>query len=174
MQWAFIISIILLAAGSVAVVILSLRESYRNTLRDIENSVEEFRSLTAEHIAIYERMYALVFFFGNDLSADKTEFSVSEDASLQELFSINMQVDFELSLLSEKISKSESLMKERGASVRKINGEIEKHESAFMTCTAFLNKQILSAKRYSSFRFSKYILKNLGKCVYKPVIFEKR
>ncbi len=174
MQWAFIIPIILLAAGSVAVIIFSLRESYRNTLKDVEQSAQEFRHLTSEHVDIYERMYALVFFFGNDLSADKTEFSIPENASLQDLFDINTQVDFELSLLSEKIAGSESLMKERSASIKKLNGEIEEHESSFMTCALLLNKRIVSARRYSSFRFSEYILKNLGKCVYKPVIFEKR
>lgn len=174
MQWAFIIPIILLAAGCVAIVVFSLRESYRLTLKEIDLTVESIRGLVCKHVDIYERAYALVFFFGGDPSADKTEFSVSENAGVQELFDISSQVDFELSLLCERISKSEALIKERGASIRNLYAELEAHESELLTSVALLNERIASAKHFSSTKLSKYILKNLGSCAHEPIVFEKR
>lgn len=174
MQWIFIIPIISLAAGSVAIIIFSLRESYRIALADVNEAAEKVRELTNEHIGIYERMYALVFFFGADISADKTEFSVPENAGMQELFDINMQVDLELSLLSEKISQSEIIMKERGATIKKIGEELENFESVFFATVAELNKRIHTARLFVAFKPTRRVFRDIGKCSQRPIVFEKR
>ncbi len=174
MEWAFIIPTILLAALCVAVVIFSLRESYRNALREIDSAAENLREIVTKHIDVYERMYAIVFFFGNDSSADKTQFSAPEDAGMQELFDISTKVDFEISLLCEKISKSETLTKERGASVKKLYTELEEHESNLLSSASLYNEHIVAARRYSSFKLSKYLLKGLDECKREQIVFEKQ
>lgn len=173
MEWAFIIPTILLAALCVAVVIFSMRESYRNTLREIDSAAENLREIVAKHIDLYERTYALVFFFGSDSSSDKTQFSLPEDADMQELFDTSVKVDFEISLLCEKISASESLMKERGASVKKLYAELEEHESSLLSSASLYNERVASAIRHSSFKLSKYLLKGLGECEREQIVFEK-
>ncbi len=164
---------ILLAAGCVAVLIFSVRESYRNTTRDIDLTSENIRNLVLSYIDIYDRMYALVFFFGNSSSEDKAEFAIPENANMQELYDINSQIDFQISLLCEKASKSDSFMKERGTSVKKLYAEIEAHESNFFTSTALFNERVACAKHYSSFKLSKYVLKKLEPCIHKEIVFEK-
>ena len=173
MQWAFIVPIILLAAGLITVAIFSLRQSYKIALDDISGAANELRALTRAHADLYDRTYALVFFFGNDVSEEKAEFTLPDSPTLQELFDANTQIDFEISLLNAKIDKSETLMKERGASIKSIGTELEQIDISLISLASTLNRRISWARRISSFKLSKYLLTKLDACTHEQIIFRE-
>lgn len=171
MQWVFIACVIVLTALVAIVAAFSLRESYRLTLVRAESAAERVRTLTQKHIDIYEKTYALIFFFGGELSSDidKKEFSISDETRMADLPAINKDVDLSLSDICQKIESCESLIKERGASFKKTVAEIEALERDLIAETASFNKYASRARLLISVRPFKRLLKDIGKCPYKPI-----
>lgn len=171
MQWLFIALIIVLTALSVLGTAYSLRQAYKLNLLRVESAASRVRALTARHIDVYEKAYALVFFFGGDLSSsiEKKEFTLKDETPLSELPLINSGVDAALSELCARIEESESIMKDRGASFRKTNAEIEELERDLLSETVSFNRHVSRARLFSSFRPFKRLLKDLGKCPYRQI-----
>lgn len=171
MQWFFIISIILLVLGCTAILVFSHREKYRLAINDITSAAEEIRNLTLSKISIYERLSALVLFYGKNISTDKKDFNIPEGAPIQDFFTANTLVDCEISILTETVLKNEALMSEKGSAIKKLCEELEKLESLLASDILIFNERVALAKRYSSHKLSKYVLTNLGDCGYNAIVF---
>ena len=171
MPWALIIPCILLAAGCIAVLVFSRRENYRLLLKNANESAENITALTRSHIAIYERLYGLIFFFANDLSAEKQTFAFEENSDMQELFDLNILIDLEISILAEKANSSEKLISERSVSLRNLTEELEEYEKNYAPAIILFNRRVSDIQKKTRNALSKKILKGIGTCVYSPIVF---
>ncbi len=173
MPWTLIIPSVLLAAGCMATVIFSKRESYRLLLQNIDTSAEDIIDLTRKHMDIYERLYALIFFFGNDSSVEKQKFAVSQSKDMQDVFDLNILIDLEISLLLEKAQASEKLVSERSVSLKNLTEEIEEYEKNFAPAVILFNQRIDEAQRRTRFALTKKMLGDLGPCTYASIVFPR-
>ena len=173
MPWTLIIPSILLGAGCIATVVFSNRESYRLLLKNIDSSAEDILKLTRTHIDIYERLYALIFFFGSDLSLEKQKFEAAQSRDMQEVFDLNISIDLEISRLLEKAEANEKLVAERSVSLRNLTEELEEYEKNFAPAVTLFNKRVDEAERKTRLSLSKKILKDLGPCTYAQIVFPK-
>ncbi|MBP3332622.1 MAG: hypothetical protein J6M35_01100 [Clostridia bacterium] len=173
MPWTLIIPSLLLAAGCIAIVVFSRREGYRLLLKCIDASAGEITDLTRKHIDVYERLYALIFFFDNDSSVEKQKFPLSDSRDMQEVFELNIQIDLEVSILLEKAMASEKLTSERSVSLNNLIKELEEYEKNLAPALILYNQQIDDVKKRTRFSLSKKMLKGLGECAYSPIIFPR-
>lgn len=173
MQWTLIIPSVLLAAGCITIVVFSRREGYRLLLRNIDASAEEIINLTRRHIDIYERLYALIFFFDNDSSVEKQKFSLGDSRDMQEVFELNIQIDLEVSILLEKAMASEKLTSERSVSLNNLNEELGEYEKNLAPALILYNQQIDEVKKRTRFSLSKKMLKGIGECTYSSITFPR-
>lgn len=171
MKWILFACITVLVALVALCAAFTLRESYKLTLVRTESAADRVRALAKKHIDVYEKTYALVFFFGGDLSSsiDKKEFTLSDEMPMQNIFDTARNIDLELSDLVRKIEDCESIMKDRGASVKKTLAEIEILERDFIAETVAFNKYVSRARITMSVRPLRRLLKNIGKCPYRTV-----
>lgn len=171
MPWALIIPSALLIVGCIAVIIFSRRENYRLLLKNTAESAEDITNLTRNHIDIYERLYALVFFFANDLSVEKEKFSVEQSCDMQELFDLNILIDLEISILLEKANASEKLIAERSVSLKNLTQELEEYEKNYAPAIMLFNQRVSDLQKKTRSTLSKKILKGIGICSYSPIVF---
>ncbi|MBE6608299.1 MAG: hypothetical protein E7633_07070 [Ruminococcaceae bacterium] len=173
MPWTLIIPSFLLFAGCITVVVFSKREGYRLLLKKADESAEDIVNLTCSHVDIYERLYALIFFFANDLSGEKQKFAVDKSRDMQDVFDTNILVDLEISRLFEKAHASEKLIAERSVSLKNLTEELEEYEKNYAPAVVLFNQRVSDAHRRSKSAISKKILSGLGTCSYQPIVFPR-
>ena len=171
MSWTLIVPPVLLIAGCVAVLVFSRRQNYRLLLKNTAESVESITDLTRRHIDVYERLYGLIFFFANDLSAEKQNFTIGEDPDMQELFDLNILVDLEISILMEKATSSEKLVAERSVSLKNITEELEDYEKNYAPSIMLFNQRVGEVQKKTRNALSKKILSGIGTCTHSPIVF---
>jgi hypothetical protein len=171
MSWALIVPPVLLIAGCVAVLIFSRRQNYRLLLKNTAESVESITDLTRRHIDVYERLYGLIFFFANDLSAEKQNFALGEGSDMQELFDLNILVDLEISILMEKATSSEKLVAERSVSLKNITEELEDYEKNYAPAIMLFNQRVGEVQKKTRSTLSRKILSGIGVCTHSPIVF---
>ena len=171
MSWTLIVPPVLLIAGCVAVLIFSRRQNYRLLLKNTAESVESITDLTRKHIDVYERLYGLIFFFANDLSVEKQNFTLGEDPDMQELFDLNILIDLEISILMEKATSSEKLVAERSVSLKNITEELEEYEKNYAPAIMLFNQRVGEVQKKTRSALSRKILSGIGVCTHSPIVF---
>lgn len=164
------LTILLMTALAVSAV-FCLRECYKRLLERAEIYAGRVRELTKSRIDVYEKAYALVFFFGGDLSPDKVELTVKDDTPISEIPALNSSIDRALSSLICVIENSETLMKERGATVKKIGSDVAELESDMLAAIISFNKQVARARFITAFKPLRRFISDIGKCPYRQISF---
>ena len=173
MPWILSALVVILLAALATLSVFCLRECYKRTIERAEIYARRVRELTAARIDIYEKAYALVFFFDGDLSPDKTEFNLNDDTPMSDIPSVNSKADEALSRLVCVIEGSETLTKERGASIKKMSGDIAKLEGDMLSAIIAFNKYVARARFINAIKPLRRFLKDITKCPYRQISFPK-
>ncbi len=164
--------IVLLACACLTLSVFSQRAAYAQTLRETDACAENIINAVKKQLELYERLYALVFFFANDSSVDKQKFSLSESRNMQEVFDTYVIADSEINLLMKKVHDSPDLLAERSVSVKNITEELEKLDKDIACEVSLFNDRIESARIQYMLPFSKRLYRGLGECAYLPIVFK--